>query len=93
VLRVLCIDIEAVFPSMVQEYLVQKLRNMKIDECLVKWILHFISNRSIKMVVDSQEGTKLVVNTGLLQGSPVLLVLFVIYIADIYQEIEEAIEG
>jgi hypothetical protein len=59
-------DIEAVFPSIVQEYLVQKLRNMKIDKCLINWVVYFMSNRSIKMVIDSQEGTKLVVNIGLL---------------------------
>jgi hypothetical protein len=66
---------------------------MKIDECLVKWMLDVMSDRSVKMVVDGQEGPQLAVNTGLPQGSPVSPVLFAIYMADIHQEIEDAVQG
>jgi hypothetical protein len=69
------------------------MRKMRIDQCLVKWMLDFMSDRSVKMVVDGQEGTQFAVNMGLPQGSPVSPVLFAIYMADIHQAIEEAIEG
>jgi hypothetical protein len=59
VVGALCMDVEAVFPGMAKECLAGKMRNMKIHECLVRWMLNFISDRSVKMVVDGQEGTEL----------------------------------
>jgi hypothetical protein len=87
----LCMDVEAAFPSVAKDCLAHKMRTMKIDECLVKWMLNFMSDRSINMVVDGQEGPQLAINTGLSQGSPVSLVLFAIYMADIHQEIKDAV--
>jgi hypothetical protein len=86
-------DVEAAFPSIAKDCLARKMRTMKIDECLVKWMLDFISDRSIKIVVNGQEGPQLAVNIGLPQGSPVSPALFAIYMADIYQEIENAVQG
>jgi hypothetical protein len=45
-------DVEAAFLGMAKEYLVRQMRKMNIDECLVKWMLDIMSNRSVKMVVD-----------------------------------------
>ena len=59
-----------------------KMRNMGLDENLVRWTSNFISERRVKIVVDGQEGDEVDVTTGLPQGSAVSPILFAIYIAE-----------
>jgi hypothetical protein len=51
----LCMDVEAAFPSVVKDCLAKKMRAMDIDECLVRWMLDFMADRRVRMVVDGQE--------------------------------------
>jgi hypothetical protein len=59
----LCMDVEATFPSVTRDCLANKIRKLGIDECLIEWVLDFMTDRSVHMVVDGQEA-------GLPQGSP-----------------------
>jgi hypothetical protein len=88
ILSILCMDLEVAFQSMVKKCLVSKIRAMKINECLLRWKLDLISDCRVKIVVNGQEGSKIQVNTSLLQGILVLPVLFVSFMVDIYLEIE-----
>jgi hypothetical protein len=89
----LCMDVEAAFPSVAKECLAKKMRAMRIDECLVRWMLDFMADRRVRMVVDGQEGDEMAVSTGLPQGSPVSPILFAIYMADIHQAVESRVTG
>jgi hypothetical protein len=89
----LCMDVEAAFPSVAKDCLAKKMRAMSADECLVRWMLDFMADRKVRVVVDGQEGEEMKVTTGLPQGSPVLPVLFAIYMADIHETVERPNHG
>jgi hypothetical protein len=59
------------------------MRKIGVDECLVMWMLDFMTKRRVHMVVDGQEGQELVVTTGLPQGSPASPILFAIHMYDL----------
>lgn len=61
---------------------------MGLDGRLVRWTDSFMRNRRIIMSVDGQDDEPMDVTTGLPQGSPVSLVLFPIYIAEVYGAVE-----
>jgi hypothetical protein len=58
-------DVEAAFSSVAQDCLVKKMRKLGIDECLVEWVLDFMMDHRVRMVVDGQEGQEMAVTTGL----------------------------
>jgi hypothetical protein len=89
----LCMDIEATFPSVAWDCLARKMRKTGIDECLVMWMLAFMIERWVRMVVDGQEGQELAVTTGLPQGSPALPLLFAIYMHDLHEYVERGFPG
>lgn len=60
------------------------MRNAGVDERLVRWTDSFIRDRKVTVSLDGQDGEEMEVTTGLPRGSPVLLVLFAIYIAEIH---------
>jgi hypothetical protein len=45
-------DVEATFPSIARDCLASKMRKIGIDECLVAWMLDFMTERKVHMVVD-----------------------------------------
>jgi ribonuclease HI len=89
----LMMDVQAAFPSVARECLLRKMRDMKLDECLVRWVDSFMRDRRVRMVVDGQEGDEMQVTTGLPQGSPVSPILFAVYIAGVHGAVENAVPG
>jgi hypothetical protein len=55
----------------------------KMDENLVRWTDSFMSNRRVEITMNGEPGLAIETNIGLPPGSPVSLVLFLIYIADL----------
>ena len=88
----LMMDVAAAFPSVARGCLLRKMRSMELDENLVEWVDSFMKGRKVVMSVDGQEGEAKEVATGLPQGSPVSLVLFALYMADIHKEVEGRME-
>ena len=82
-------DVATAFPSVAQGFLLRKMRDMGLDECLVKWTDSFMRGRRVTMSVDGQEGEPMEVTMGLQQGSPISPVLFAIYIAEIHRAVED----
>jgi ribonuclease HI len=88
----LLMDVAAAFPSVARGCLLRKMRNAKLDECLVRWTDSFMQDRRVVMSVDGQDGEVREVTTGLPQGSPVSPVLFALYISEIHQAVESQVE-
>ena len=86
-------DVAAAFPRVARGFLLQKMRNMELDENLVRWTDSSMRDRKVIMSVDGQGGEALDVTTGLPQGSPISPALFAIYIADIHQAVENEVDG
>lgn len=68
--------------------LLQKMRGMGLGEGLVRWTDSFMRDRWVIVDVGGQDGEPMNATTGLPQGSLTSLVLFAIYIADIYEVVE-----
>lgn len=83
----------AAFPSVARDCLARKMRKIGIDKCLVEWMLDFMTDRRVRMVVDGQEGQELSVMTGLAQGSPASPILFAIYMHDLHKYVERRFRG
>lgn len=81
-------DVAAAFPSVARGCLLRKMRNMGLNENLVRWTNSFMRDRKVFMNVGGQDGEPLEVTRGLPQGSPISPDLFAIYIADIRQAVE-----
>ena len=58
-------DVAAAFPSVARGCLLRKMRNMGLDECLVRWTDSFMRDRQVIMSVDGQDGKPMEVTTGL----------------------------
>ena len=82
-------DVAAASPSVARGFLLRKMRNAGLDECLVRWRGSFMRDRKAIMSVDGQA---MAVTTGLSQGSPISPVLFAIYIAEIRSAVESQVE-
>ena len=63
-----------------------------MDECLVRWTDSFMHGRRVIMSIDAQNGEEMSVTTRLPQGSPISLVLFALYIAEIHQAVESQVQ-
>jgi hypothetical protein len=57
-------------------------------ENLVEWVNSFISDRLVEITIVGDTGEAIATNTGLLQGSLVSPILFLIYIADLAALVE-----
>lgn len=64
------------------------MRDMRINECLVRWTDSLIRNQRVIMNADG----KPMEVTDLPQDSPISLVLFVAHIADIHRAVEDQVE-
>jgi len=89
----LMIDVAAAFPSIARECLLRKMREMELDKNLVGWTDSFMRERIVRMVVDGWEGKEMEVTTGLPKRSLVSLILFAVYIAGVYDEVESQVPG
>jgi hypothetical protein len=79
----LMIDIKGAFPTINRACLLHKMWRAQLDENLVTWVDSFMSDRLVEITIAGDMGEAIATNTGLPQGSPVSLILFLIYIVDL----------
>ena len=79
-------DVAAAFPSVARSCLLRRLREMKVDEDLIRWTGDFMRDRRVRMVIDGVEEEEMEVVTGLPQGSSVSPLLFIIYVRGVHRD-------
>jgi hypothetical protein len=79
----LMMDIKGAFPTINRACLLYKMWRAQLDKNLVTWVDSFMSDRLVEITIMGEAGEAIATNTGLLQGSLVSLILFLIYIADL----------
>ena len=89
----LMMDVKGAFPTVNRQCLIKKMREMGIDEDLTGWTSSFMTNREAVIEINGENGEPIQTDTGLPQGSPTSPILFLIYIADLGKEVEEAHQG
>jgi hypothetical protein len=86
VLSLISFDVKGAYNGVFKDRLLQRLEARGIPKGLVKWIDAFCSNRSATIVVNGYTSERRdLPQAGLLQGSPLSLVLFLFFNADLVQ--------
>jgi hypothetical protein len=84
----LMMDVKGAFPAVNRACLLHKMQVAHLDENLVEWVDNFMSDRLVEIMIAGDAGEAIATNTGLLQGSPVSPILFLIYIVDLATLVE-----
>jgi len=86
---VLLMDIKAAFPSVAKGRLVNlmKVRQMAGDH--IRWTESYLSERTVEMIIEGNAMQRHLVEAGVLQGSPVSMILFAIYPSGLIKWVEE----
>jgi len=86
---VLLMDVKGAFPHVAKGNLIKRLEEMGFEADLVRWVERFMEDRKVIMSMYGKEGDSMDVETGVPQGSPVLRVLFVIYLSGLFGQVEK----
>jgi len=86
---VLLMDVKGAFPHMAKGNLIKRMEEMGFEADLVRWVESFMEGRKVIMSMDGKEGDSMDVETGVPHGSPVLPVLFVIFLSGLFGRVGE----
>ena len=80
--RVLFVDFSSAFNTIQPHLLVNKLKDLKMNDYIVSWIIEFLTNRSQYVKFNNVISNCITTNTGAPQGCVISPVLFTIYTND-----------
>lgn len=81
--RIVCLDISKAFDRVWHRGLLAKLSALGFSGKLLKWLQDYLSNRSLKVILNGKESSVKLINAGVPQGSILGPLLFIIFIDDI----------
>ncbi|XP_077985174.1 uncharacterized protein LOC144439815 [Glandiceps talaboti] len=80
--RVLFVDFSSAFNTISPNLLIRKLRNMAVNQQLIRWVADFLTRRMQFVKVNSTSSGSRMTNTGSPQGSVISPSLFTIFTSD-----------
>lgn len=83
VASLLLLDVSGAFDNVSHQRLLHNLRKRRVDETTVRWIASFLSHRQIRIHIDGFTSEEYTLTTGIPQGSPLSLILYLFYNADL----------
>ncbi|OHW96943.1 endonuclease reverse transcriptase [Colletotrichum incanum] len=85
VTSMLTLDIKGAFDAVLPGRLIRRLRCQGWPENLVQWVSSFVRGRRARIRLDGEMGDVFDLECGLPQGSPVSLILFMLYIEPLFK--------
>ena len=82
----LMVDVSAAYPNTSHKRLLHNLRKRKIDHKVVEWVASFLTNRQTIVKTNEHTTSKLSIDLGLPQGSPLSSILYLFYNADLLED-------
>ncbi|EED15961.1 reverse transcriptase, putative [Talaromyces stipitatus ATCC 10500] len=87
----LFMDIKKAFDHVILAKLIEVLREAGVDGDLIRWVVSFLSDWRVTLVIDGHVGKEASISSGLPQGSPVSPILFVLYVHGLSRAIESRV--
>ena len=84
-------DVKGAFDHVSKPRLLNRMMELQLDPCLIRWRESFLSDRRVSMVIDGEPMIEYRVTMGMPQGSPVTPILFAIYLSGVFKEVEESV--
>jgi len=70
-----------------------RMEALGIEVDLIRWAMSFMTGRKVRIALDGEIGEAQPVDTGVPQGSPAALILFVTYLSGVFDEVERRVPG
>lgn len=86
-------DVKGAFNHVSPSYLLRTIEDMDADGDLMKWMGFLMSDRRVRLVIDGHQCEEPAVDAGVSQRSPKSLMLFIVYLSQVFKEVEKAVEG
>jgi hypothetical protein len=86
---VVFLDVKGAFDHVAKGRLLQTMQSLRLPQSVIDWTRTFLEERLIRLAFNGQIEDFLEVETGVPQGSPISPILFLIYIRDLFQVLEE----
>lgn len=82
------IDVKKVFDHVLQRKLAPKIANLNINNKFIDWIQSFLTRRSVELVIYGFANSWQIVEIRISQGLPISLILFFIYVNNVFLAVE-----
>lgn len=79
VVSVLYLDISQAFPNVSHPRLLERMEKMLLHPKIVRWVESFLAEQSTTLTFDDYTSDCIPIPTGVLQGSPLSMILYLIY--------------
>ena len=86
----LFMDVKSAFNNVNMTVLGKQMEELGVEADLIRWTISFMTDRRVRLVLDGEVGDPNAVDTGVPQGSPAALILFVTYLSGIFDAVEQA---
>lgn len=86
---VVFLDVKGAFDHVAKGRLLQTMQSLSLPQSIINWTRSFLEERLIRLAFNGQVEDFSEVETGVPQGSPTSPILFLIYIRDLFQNLEE----
>ncbi|NWN33433.1 hypothetical protein GY663_30090, partial [Klebsiella michiganensis] len=82
------LDVKGAFDHVSHNQFLQTLRKLGLPISLIAWAKSFLLERSLRLAFDGKMEEFSSINAGIPQGSPVSPIFFLIYIRDLFLEVQ-----